>query len=151
MLTRMTLACLAAVIACAGCASSAGPTFADRQAGKDWNNGEATSLARGFDRDARRSLDGLTVADALSSLRNAGYECATGEAHEHHPDPMSVCEKSFATRACQLDWTVALTPRDAKVREVETSFERDCVGVDRDFPAPKRSAIDDQLAPPKRN
>jgi hypothetical protein len=115
--------------------------------GSNWNLDDADALSNRFKRDMRRLLVGRELDGALQELRSAGFECATGEGHEDHPDPMSVCTKSFATRACQLDWSVDLAPRNAVIDSVDTVFTRDCVGVDRDFPEEKRSAIDDQLAP----
>jgi hypothetical protein len=120
----------------------------DDHAGRDWNNDPARALAAAYQRDMTRMLVGRGVGDALDALRADGYECDTGEAHERHPDPMSVCRKSFATRACQLDWETALYPKKGVVRSVEGVFTRDCVGVNRDWPAPNRSAIDDGLAAP---
>lgn len=112
----------------------------------DWAGDSGKSLAAEYKRDMTRRLVGRDIGDALETLKADGYDCATGEAHEAHPDPISVCRKSFATRACQTDWEVTLSPRKAVVRNAETEFTRDCVGVDRDWPAPKRSAIDDGLA-----
>jgi hypothetical protein len=63
---------------------------------------------------------------------------------------MAVCSRSFATRACQFDWEVALTSdpgRPGKVETTETGFRRDCVNAADDWPVPVDSAIGDQLAP----
>ena len=136
-------AAAAALAACASVPMSAG----DIDAAYDWNLDDGRALASAFSRDMRRLLAGDDIGSALQSLRDAGYDCATGEAHEARPDPISVCEKSFATRACQLDWEVTLEPEDGRVREVGAGFARDCVGKDRDWPEAKASAIDDQLAP----
>lgn len=137
------------VVAVSALSLGACSTVADRE-GRDWTNDTGRALAAGYQRDMTGMLVGRGVGYALDALRADGYECDTGEAHERHPDPMSVCRKSFATRACQLDWETALYPRKSVVRRVETEFTRDCVGVDRDWPTPTRSAIDDGLAPPPK-
>lgn len=124
------------------------PSLSAVEAGRDWTTAPGASTAAVYARDLRRALIGRHIGDALNALRSAGYDCATGEAHEDHPDPMSVCTRSFATRACQLDWEAVLTMRRGVVHRVDGAFARDCVGTERDWPAPRRSAIDDQRAPP---
>jgi hypothetical protein len=113
------------------------------------NDGDGAALAKGFERDMARRLVGLDISEALRSLRAEGYECETGEAHELHPDPKSFCRRGFATQACQTDREATLATKRSVVRSVDTAFVRDCVGLDRDWPTPKRSPIDDQLAPLK--
>lgn len=116
----------------------------------DWQHerGEKlyVALANDFSRIARR--DGR--AGAIAQLGEAGYECQYGEAHEAYPEPMAVCTRSFATRACQMDWEVSLTSNPRRPDSVESTsvdFRRDCVGIGGDWPEPVESAIDDQLAP----
>ncbi|MBY0421846.1 MAG: hypothetical protein K2Q06_06045, partial [Parvularculaceae bacterium] len=105
-----------------------GLSVAEFESSRDWISGDGASEARAFDRGMGRALRGAPIADAIADLRDAGYECETGEAHERHPDPMTVCRWSFATRACQLDKTVVLSTSRGVVRDVEATFERDCVG-----------------------
>lgn len=116
----------------------------------DWQHerGEKlyVALANDFSRIARR--DGR--AAAIAQLGEAGYECQYGEAHEDYPEPMAVCTRSFATRACQMDWEVSLTSdprRRDSVDSTSVDFRRDCVGTGQDWPEAVESAIDDQLAP----
>jgi hypothetical protein len=105
------------------------------------------AMETGFSRIAHREGRAATLAQ----LAEAGYECTYGEAHEDYPEPMAVCTRSFASRACQFDWDVSLTS-DPKtpdsVDSAEAGFRRDCVGLADDFPEPVKSAIDDQLARP---
>ncbi|NWG70797.1 MAG: hypothetical protein HXY23_04190 [Parvularculaceae bacterium] len=143
------LALLFVCAALGACQTPGAASLSEIQSASNWNLDDGDALAFRYQRDMRRLLVGRDIAGALGELRADGYECATGEAHEDHPDPMSQCKKSFATRACQLDWRVNLAANNAIVAEVETGFARDCVGRDRDFPAAKDSAIDDQLAPAK--
>jgi hypothetical protein len=96
---------------------------------------------------ARSILKPMSRPDAIKALNDAGYECTYGEASDAYPDPMAVCTRSFATRACQMTWEISSTADRGRVRDVDASFTRDCVGVADDWPAPVESAIDDQLAP----
>jgi hypothetical protein len=67
---------------------------------------------------------------------------------------MAVCTRSFATRACQMTWEIASTADKGRVKDVDGTFTRDCIGVANDWPEPVKSEIDDQLAPatpPKPN
>jgi hypothetical protein len=57
--------------------------------------------------------------------------------------------EGFATRACQTDREATLATKRSVVRSVDTAFVQDYVDVDRDWPTPKWSPIDDQLAPVK--
>ncbi len=115
----------------------------------DWDNGDGREVEASYAAGARRILGSLSRPDDIDNLRAASYECIFGEAHELYPDPAAQCTRSFATRACQLDWEIFTTVKnDRKIDHVEASFRRDCVGTDRDWPAPVNSAIDDQLAPP---
>ena len=104
------------------------------------------ALANDISRIARKNGRGET----LRQLGEAGYECQYGEASEDYPEPMAVCARSFATRACQFDWEVTLTSDPARPDMVDTTdvdFRRDCVSTGDDWPEPVDSAIDDQLAP----
>lgn len=104
------------------------------------------AMEKQVDRIARREGRAATLAQ----LDEAGYECTYGEAHADYPEPMAVCTRSFASRACQFDWEVSLTsdPKvPGSVDETGAGFKRDCVGTGDDWPEPVKSAIDDQLAP----
>lgn len=116
-------------------------------AGQDWQHGDGGSLDATYASAIEAQLSDLSRADAITALTGAGYECIYGEAHEDYPEPAAQCTRSFATRACQMDWEVFSTAADGRVDEVSGSFRRDCVGVDKDWPEAVRSAIDDQLAP----
>ena len=63
------------------------------------------AMETGFSRIAHREGRAATLAQ----LAWAGDECTYGEAHEDYPEPMAVCTRSFASRACQFDWDVSLT------------------------------------------
>jgi hypothetical protein len=139
---------IAAALLLGACASDGPKTLQESQSAHTWHSDNGKSLNAAFVADARRSLKGTTRAEALDLVKAAGYECQFGEAHENYPDPMAVCTRSFATRACQMDWEVSMTADKGKTKDVDASFTRDCVGTDLDYPEKKKSAIDDQLAPP---
>lgn len=113
----------------------------------DWQYGDGAKLNADWDGGVKALLGKMSRLDAIAAIQGAGFECMYGEAHQDYPDPMAVCSRSFATRACQMDWEIASTAKNAMVDEVDGMFTRDCVGVDRDWPDPVRSALDDQLAP----
>jgi len=117
------------------------------EAAHDWQYGDGAKLNAEWDKSVKSLLGKMSRPDAIGAIVAAGFECIYGEAHEDYPDPMAVCTRSFATRACQMDWEIASTAENAMVDEVDGMFTRDCVGVERDWPVPVRSAIDDQLAP----
>lgn len=117
------------------------------EASRDWQYGEGAALNADWDAGVKALLGKMSRPDIIDAIKKAGFECMYGEAHETYPDPMAVCTRSFATRACQMDWEIASTADKGMVDEVDGSFTRDCVGVDRDWPEPTKSAIDDQLAP----
>lgn len=115
--------------------------------GQDWQHGEGRALDAAYASAVESRLRSLSRADAIIALTGAGYECIYGEAHEDYPEPAAQCTRSFATRACQMDWEVFSTAVNGRVDEVSPSFRRDCVGVENDWPEAIKSAIDDQLAP----
>ena len=139
-------------IALAACAVAPAPaTLTEAASAHDWGNEPAAALDRAFARDVSRILAGASRSDAIGALNAAGYECIYGEGHEDYPEPAAQCTRAFATRACQMNWEVFLTSvpdRPNRVETLEAGFARDCIGTDRDYPDPKVSAIDDQLAPP---
>lgn len=118
------------------------------EAAHDWQYGEGPKLNADWNAGVKALLGKMSRQDVIGAINAAGFACTYGEAHEDYPEPMAVCTRSFATRACQMDWEIASTADKGMVDEVDGSFTRDCVGVDRDWPEPVRSAIDDQLAPP---
>jgi hypothetical protein len=145
----MRFLALAAVLALAACNNEPQPkTLKELADAHDWQHAKGAELQKMFDAGAKSVLGKMTRPDAITALNEAGYECIYGEAHEDYPDPMAVCTRSFATRACQMDWEIASTADKGKVQDVDGTFTRDCVGVADDWPEPKKSAIDDQLAPP---
>lgn len=119
----------------------------DLETAHDWANEPGPALNSAFETGAKAILGPMTREDAIKAINEAGFECIYGEAHETYPDPMAVCSRSFATRACQMDWEIASTADKGKVEEVTTIFKRDCVGTDADWPDKVESVIDNQLAP----
>lgn len=113
----------------------------------DWQYGPGEKLNADFNTGAVAILGKLSRPEAIRAINDAGFECTYGEAHQDYPDPMAVCTKSFATRACQFTWEIASTADKGVVDEVMGSFKRDCVGTDQDWPDKVNSPIDDQLAP----
>ncbi|HEY7799875.1 MAG TPA: hypothetical protein VIA80_13985 [Hyphomonadaceae bacterium] len=113
----------------------------------DWANEAGEKLNADFGDGAAAILGKLSREDAMKAISEAGYECIYGEAHQDYPDPMAVCSRSFATRACQMDWEISSTADKGMVDEVMASFKRDCVGTDKDWPDAVESPIDNQLAP----
>jgi hypothetical protein len=116
-------------------------------AAHDWQNAPGETLNAAFSAGAAAVLGKLSRPDAIAAINGAGFECIYGEAHPDYPDPMAVCTKSFATRACQFEWEITSTADKGIVDEVAAGFKRDCAGTDRDWPDKVNSPIDDQLAP----
>ncbi|HEV7690429.1 MAG TPA: hypothetical protein VGO52_06390 [Hyphomonadaceae bacterium] len=120
----------------------------------DWQYDPGEKLNASWNDGVKAVIGKMSRPDAIKAITDAGFECTYGEAHEKYPDPMAVCTRSFATRECQMDWEISSTADKGMVQDADGSYTRDCVGVDRDWPEPKKSAIDDQLAPaqpPKPN
>lgn len=117
------------------------------QSARDWQYEAGDKLDAGFKADAAGLLGKLSRPDAIKTLTDAGFECIYGEAHQDYPDPMAVCTRSFATRACQFTWEISSTADKGMVDDVDAGFRRDCVGTDEDWPDRIESAIDEQLAP----
>lgn len=114
----------------------------------DWQHEPGDKLNAAFDAGAKAILLRMKRSDAIEAITKAGFACEYGEAHQDYPDPMAVCTKEFATRACQMTWEIASTADKGVVDSAEGSFRRDCVGTDDDWPDKVLSPIDDQLAPP---
>jgi hypothetical protein len=130
-------------LALAACAGGPRPSTVDAVAGVyDWQNEPGAKLNAAYQRDMTRLLQGMAPADAAAALRAAQYVCEVGDA--------TACKRSFATRACQMDWDLAFPTNGLTIPAVAASFRRDCVGVTGDWPTPRDSAIDDQLAPPPK-
>ena len=119
----------------------------DLEAAHDWQHETGEKLNASWNDGVKAILGKMSRPDAIKAITDAGFECQYGEAHENYPDPMAVCTRSFATRACQMDWEISSTADKGMVDEADGSFKRDCVGVADDWPEPIKSAIDDQLAP----
>lgn len=117
------------------------------EAAHDWQNEPGETLDAAWRSGVKAYLGRMTRPDAIAAIEAAGFACTYGEAHQDYPDPMAVCARSFATRACQMDWEISSTADKGMVAEVDGAFRRDCVGTDRDWPDAVKSAIDDQLAP----
>lgn len=117
------------------------------EAAHDWQNEAGETLNASWNAGVKATLAKMSRPDAIAAIEAAGFSCMYGEAHADYPDPMAVCARSFATRACQMDWEISSTADKGMVRDVDGSFKRDCVGTDRDWPDAVKSAIDDGLAP----
>jgi hypothetical protein len=150
-------------MALAGCSPAAPPTATAAPAaqveppspidlqklaeGHDWASAPGEKLTRDWAAGVRAALGKLARPDAIAAIEAAGFACIYGEAHADYPDPMAVCSRSFATRACQMYWEIASTAENGGVASVDGDFKRDCVGTADDWPVPVKSAIDDQVAP----
>jgi hypothetical protein len=119
----------------------------DLEAAHDWQHEPGEAVNAAWNDGVKKIIGKMSRPDAIAAIEAAGFACIYGEAHETYPDPMAVCSKSFATRACQMDWEISSTAEKGMVDEADGSFKRDCVGVDDDWPDKIKSAIDDQLAP----
>lgn len=117
------------------------------EAAHDWQNEAGEKLNTDWDAGVKALLGKMSRQDAIGAIKGARFECIYGEAHEDYPEPAAQCTRSFATRACQMDWEIFSTADKGMVDEVDGSFKRDCVGTADDWPEPIKSAIDDQLAP----
>lgn len=139
-------------LALAACAQGGhGPqTMTEIHQTHDWQYGRGDDLAAALERDFARLARQQGRAATLAELQAADYACTYGEGHEDYPEPGAVCARSFATRACQMDWEVSLTSDPARPDSVDwtdSAFRRDCVGTADDWPEPITSEIDSQLAP----
>ncbi len=148
---KRVLAGLAALAATA-CAHDGGTamTISEMHQMHDWQDESGAQLSAALASDVSKIARRAGRAGTLSQLQAEGYECLYGEAHEDYPEPAAVCSRSFATRACQMDWEVTLTSdpeRADSVDSTETAFRRDCVGTSTDWPEAFASQIDTQLAP----
>jgi hypothetical protein len=119
----------------------------DLEAAHDWQHETGEKLNASWNEGVKAILAKMSRPDAIKAIEEAGFTCMYGEAHEKYPDPAAQCTRSFATRACQMDWEIFSTADKGMVDEADGSFKRDCVGVADDWPEPIKSAIDDQLAP----
>jgi hypothetical protein len=113
----------------------------------DWQHGRGAELQEEYAATAKQLLVGKPRPDVMKQIEEAGYSCIFGEAHEKYPDPGAQCTRSFATRACQMDWEIFTTAADGKADSADATYKRDCVGTADDYPEPIESAIDNQLAP----
>ncbi|MDZ4760764.1 MAG: hypothetical protein SGJ21_06810 [Alphaproteobacteria bacterium] len=147
----MRLHALIFALCLTACAGGPQPkSLSDLAASHDWGKEAGKNLNTAFDKNVRRILKRSTRPQAIEAVREAGYECIYGEGHEDYPEPAAQCTRSFATRACQMDWEIFLTSDPKVLGEIDEaagSFRRDCVGRDRDWPEAVDSPIDDQLAP----
>jgi hypothetical protein len=128
--------------------AAAGPaTLKDLEAAHDWQHEPGDKVNAAWNDGVKKILGKRSRPEAIAAIEAAGFSCIYGEAHETYPDPMAVCTRSFATRACQMDWEISSTAEKAMVDEVDGTFKRDCVGTADDWPDKVESAIDNQLAP----
>lgn len=148
---KRVLAGLAA-LAAAACAHDSGNSQTIREMHQihDWPHDGGARLYAALANDVARIARRAGRAGSLSQLQAEGYECLYGEAYEDYPEPAAVCSRSFATRACQMDWEVTLTSdpeRADSVGSTDVDFRRDCGSVGADWPEPVVSGIDTHLAP----
>lgn len=144
------------VLALAACAHEAPvmpavQAIAELHQQSDWQHAPGETLQATLSAEVSRIGRDEDSSALIAELQAAGYECIYGIANEEYPKAAAHCTRSFATRACQFDWEVFVTVDPAApgiVDTTDTSFRRDCVGKDGDWPEPVISAIDDQLAPP---
>jgi len=122
-------------------------TLNELAAAHEWQHTPGEQLNAAWMAGAKAILGKLSRPAAMDAISEAGFSCIYGEAHQDYPDPMAVCTRSFATRACQMDWEISSTADKGMVDSVDGAFRRDCVGLDDDWPDKVKSAIDDQLAP----
>jgi hypothetical protein len=120
----------------------------DLEAKHDWQHETGEALNTSWNEGVKAILGKMSRPDAIKAITDAGFECIYGEAHPDYPDPMAVCTREFATRACQMTWEISSTADKGMVDEADGSFKRDCVGTADDWPDKIESAIDNQLAPP---
>jgi hypothetical protein len=159
-MTRMNRLAVVAALALAACSPAAPPepspeaelagkptNLKDLEAMHDWQHEAGDKLNTAWTEGAKAILGKMSRTDAIKAINDAGFECIYGEAHQDYPDPMAVCTRSFATRACQMDWEISSTADKGMVDSVDGSFKRDCVGTDDDWPDKVNSPIDNQLAP----
>ncbi|MEZ6031156.1 MAG: hypothetical protein R3C46_15605 [Hyphomonadaceae bacterium] len=140
--------CALLASACAMGPTDPGPrSLTDLEAAHDWQYEPGERLNADWVSGAQGILGPLSRPKAMDAIRAAGFACIFGEAHQDYPDPMAVCTRSFATRRCQMTWEISSTADKGMVDWVDGSFQRDCVGLEDDWPEKIRSAIDDQLAP----
>ncbi len=122
-------------------------TLKELEAAHDWQHSPGEALNAAWVSGVEAILGKLSRPAAIDGISEAGFSCIYGEAHQDYPDPMAVCTRSFATRACQMDWEISSTAHMGMVGSVDGAFRRDCVGLDDDWPDKVNSANDDQLAP----
>ena len=127
--------------------AAAPASLKDLEAAYDWQHEPGEKANAAWNDGVKAIIGKMSRPDAIAAIEAAGFECIYGEAHQDYPDPMAVCTRSFATRACQMDWEISSTAEKGMVDEADGTFKRDCVGTDDDWPDKIKSAIDDQLAP----
>ena len=117
------------------------------EAAHDWQHEPGEALNVAWVEGVKAVIGKLSRRAAIDAVEAAGFSCVYGEAHEDYPDPMAVCSRSFATRACQMDWEISSTADKGMTTGADGAFRRDCVGMGDDWPDKVKSAIDDGLAP----
>lgn len=121
----------------------------DLMKSRTWRREDGKQLAEWFDAEAMRLMKPMTRAQTVDQFEAAGWSCIYGEGSEDYPNPAQVCTLSFATPECQLDWEISTqADNPGKTTEVDTTFTRDCIGVDRDWPEKKTGEMDRNLATP---
>lgn len=135
-------------LALAACQPQGPATLDALEQAHDWQHEAGDKLNADFDAGVKAILLKMKRPDAIEAITKAGFECVYGEAHQDYPDPMAVCTKEFATRACQMTWEISSTADKGMVDDADGAFKRDCVGTDDDWPDKVNSPIDNQIAPP---
>lgn len=117
------------LLAAAACSAAAErKSLSQVMEGGAWTEDEGGVLNTTFQTDIASALQGLKSDDALSALKSAGYRCDSGA-------DATTCVRKFQTRACAVEWRVAVTNSKAKVGAANGAFARDCTNDERDFPA----------------
>jgi hypothetical protein len=121
----------------------------DLMKSRTWRTEDGKLLADWFDAEAKRLMKPMTRSQTVDQFQTAGWECMYGEGSEDYPNPLQVCTLSFGTPECQLDWEISTEAENSgATKDVSTTFTRDCIGVDRDWPEKKTGPMDDNLAKP---
>src|SRR5689334_18895891 len=87
----------------------------DLEAAYDWQHEPGEKSNSAWNDGVKAIIGKMARPDAMAAIEAAGFECMYGEAHQDYPDPMAVCTKSFATRACQMDWDISSTAEKGMV------------------------------------
>src|SRR5690349_10692744 len=63
-------------------------TLKDLEAQHDWQHETGEKLNAAWNEGVKSILGKMSRPDAINAIKEAGFECEYGEAHENYPDPM---------------------------------------------------------------